>query len=376
MSRCRGSRAGRKAGRGRRCVSRTAAGCTGRPRIRTPPPRTSPSYDSTAWRTTHPARLMTDLAVPHGVDFAAELGHSVASLALSRAGQAGHTGEWPAWGWEWEQRVVDGHPYHPSCRSRPGFSVAEQFAYGPEHRPLVRAGAAAGPGGRVPGDGGVAGRHAGRGAAVGPGASVAGGACAEADRATRCSTAHPLMSLRTLAVPGRTARQDRAERPADVLGAGHLGLLDLTVGDVVGLRGVAGGPRGRTAARHPHAGRGHGRLARSRGRAAGVAADVRLDRRAASGCCRWPRSPPPRCPIPRLARRLHPPRPHRRPAAAGAGRGPGGARPEPPGRAVRRRVPRCDWSTATSPTSASARRGWPGTASRSRSCPDGSSRTT
>jgi DNA polymerase-3 subunit chi len=36
--------------------------------------------------------------------------------------------------------VVDGHPYHPNCRSRPGFSVAEQLAYGPEHRPVVELG--------------------------------------------------------------------------------------------------------------------------------------------------------------------------------------------------------------------------------------------
>ncbi|WP_406441364.1 IucA/IucC family siderophore biosynthesis protein [Streptomyces sp. NBC_01613] len=91
----------------------------------------------------HPARLMTDLAVPHCVDFAAELGHSVASLALSRAGQPGpadHPEEWPAVDWEWEQRIVDGHPYHPNCRSRPGFSVAEQLAYGPEHRSPVELG--------------------------------------------------------------------------------------------------------------------------------------------------------------------------------------------------------------------------------------------
>ncbi|MFF4250749.1 IucA/IucC family protein [Streptomyces sp. NPDC001663] len=88
----------------------------------------------------HPARLMTDLAVPHCVDFAAELGHSVASLALSRAGQESRPNGWPAADWEWEQRVVDGHPYHPGCRSRPGFSVAEQLAYGPEHRPVVTLG--------------------------------------------------------------------------------------------------------------------------------------------------------------------------------------------------------------------------------------------
>ncbi|WP_327720211.1 IucA/IucC family siderophore biosynthesis protein [Streptomyces sp. NBC_00490] len=84
-----------------------------------------------------PARLTTDLGVPHGPDLAAELGHSVASTALSRAGQENPSDEWPGTDWEWEQRVVDGHPYHPNCRSRPGFSVAEQLAYGPEHRPLV-----------------------------------------------------------------------------------------------------------------------------------------------------------------------------------------------------------------------------------------------
>nr|WSY50490.1 IucA/IucC family siderophore biosynthesis protein [Streptomyces sp. NBC_00886] len=84
-----------------------------------------------------PARLMTDLAVPHGTAFAAELGHSVASLALSRANQPAPSKEWPTRDWEWEQRIVDGHPFHPNCRSRPGFSVVEQLAYGPEHRPVV-----------------------------------------------------------------------------------------------------------------------------------------------------------------------------------------------------------------------------------------------
>ncbi|MFE9093249.1 IucA/IucC family protein [Streptomyces sp. NPDC007264] len=86
-----------------------------------------------------PAALMAALGVPHGDAFAAELDHSTASLALSRAGRPGAARE-PVASWEWEQRVVDGHPYHPNCRSRPGFSVAEQLAYGPEHRPLVRLG--------------------------------------------------------------------------------------------------------------------------------------------------------------------------------------------------------------------------------------------
>lgn len=87
-----------------------------------------------------PARLLTDLSVAHGTPFAAELGHSVASLALSRAGQERRSTEWPSLDWEWEQRVVDGHPFHPNCRSRPAFSVAEQLAYGPEHRPTVALG--------------------------------------------------------------------------------------------------------------------------------------------------------------------------------------------------------------------------------------------
>ncbi|MEU4010089.1 IucA/IucC family siderophore biosynthesis protein [Streptomyces pseudogriseolus] len=87
-----------------------------------------------------PARLMADLAVPHSGAFAAELAHSAASLALSRAGQRDVEDAAPGRDWEWEQRVVDGHPFHPNCRSRPGFSVAEQLAYGPEHRPVVELG--------------------------------------------------------------------------------------------------------------------------------------------------------------------------------------------------------------------------------------------
>ncbi|MHB9858071.1 IucA/IucC family protein [Streptomyces sp. YIM S03343] len=92
-----------------------------------------------------PARLMNDLGVPHGADFADELADSTASLALSRADQPDRRQDPDQWQgpdreWMWEQRVVDGHPFHPNCRSRPGFSVAEQLAYGPEHRPVVRLG--------------------------------------------------------------------------------------------------------------------------------------------------------------------------------------------------------------------------------------------
>ncbi|MFJ6780347.1 IucA/IucC family protein [Streptomyces yangpuensis] len=85
--------------------------------------------------------LVRALGVPHGEDFAVELDASTASLALSRAGQPTAGEDHPARAaWEWEQRVVDGHPYHPNCRSRPGFSVAEELAYAPEHRPVVELG--------------------------------------------------------------------------------------------------------------------------------------------------------------------------------------------------------------------------------------------
>ncbi|MER6789944.1 IucA/IucC family protein [Streptomyces sp. NPDC000658] len=154
-----------------------------------------------------PARLMTALAVPHGADFAAELGHSVASSALSRAGQDRHDApstdprRWPTRDWEWEQRVVDGHPFHPNCRSRPGFSVAEQLAYGPEHGPAVRLGLLP-----VPADeclvSGDWPEHLRDGARllipVHPwqAAHVLKRSCEQG------VTARPLMSLRTLALPG------------------------------------------------------------------------------------------------------------------------------------------------------------------------------
>ncbi|MER5309558.1 IucA/IucC family siderophore biosynthesis protein [Streptomyces sp. NPDC002773] len=83
----------------------------------------------------HPAELVAALAVPRGGRLAAELDHSVASLALSRT--APRRTAPPAHPWEWEQTETDGHPYHPGCRSRPGFSAAEQLAYAPEHRPVV-----------------------------------------------------------------------------------------------------------------------------------------------------------------------------------------------------------------------------------------------
>jgi siderophore synthetase component len=153
-----------------------------------------------------PARLMADLAVPHGSPLAAELGHSAASLALSRADQPtpaeARPKEWPVEDWEWEQRVVDGHPFHPNCRSRPGFSVTEQLAYGPEHRPSVGLGllpvrvseclvSGVWPKGLRDGGRLLIPVHPWQAAHV-----------LKRPCEGRALEAHPLMSLRTLAVPG------------------------------------------------------------------------------------------------------------------------------------------------------------------------------
>ncbi|MFC1419847.1 IucA/IucC family protein [Streptacidiphilus cavernicola] len=99
---------------------------------------------------TDPAALVTALGLVGGAGFAAEVAHSTASLALSRAGAADASGKAGPAGTAdaatpprgtglvgQEQSVVDGHPYHPCCRSRPGFTVADQLAYAPEHRPVV-----------------------------------------------------------------------------------------------------------------------------------------------------------------------------------------------------------------------------------------------
>lgn len=74
--------------------------------------------------------------------FAAELEDSVANLALARAAQPPPDGGHSYLSRQvsladLEQCVVDGHPLHPLCRTRTGMSAAEVRAYAPEHRPLV-----------------------------------------------------------------------------------------------------------------------------------------------------------------------------------------------------------------------------------------------
>ncbi|GAB2843334.1 IucA/IucC family siderophore biosynthesis protein [Lentzea nigeriaca] len=85
----------------------------------------------------HPADLLTALRWPNSANLVAEVAHSVAGLALSRTTSPLTT---PFLGRsleEHEQSVVDGHPLHPCCRNRTGFTALDHLAYGPEHRPAV-----------------------------------------------------------------------------------------------------------------------------------------------------------------------------------------------------------------------------------------------
>ncbi|GAA1746123.1 IucA/IucC family siderophore biosynthesis protein [Nonomuraea bangladeshensis] len=108
--------------------------------------------DGTPYR--EPAALLAALGLPGSARLTADLANSVASLALSRANArpnvhpGAHAGAHPTARVQarpghprvpedHEQDVVDGHPYHPCCRNRPGVSVVEQLAYMPEHRPVV-----------------------------------------------------------------------------------------------------------------------------------------------------------------------------------------------------------------------------------------------
>ncbi|MGN9908409.1 IucA/IucC family protein [Phytohabitans sp. LJ34] len=83
---------------------------------------------------TDPAALARALGHP---GFAVEVDNSVANLALARTAPARAptlTGTLA----ELEQSVVDGHPLHPCCRTRIGMSTPEVLRYAPEHRPVVR----------------------------------------------------------------------------------------------------------------------------------------------------------------------------------------------------------------------------------------------
>src|SRR5262249_4798146 len=57
--------------------------------------------------------------------------------ALARAAAHPHTEQMPHDLGRIEQRLVDGHPLHPCCRTRAGMSVADVLAYAPEHSPVI-----------------------------------------------------------------------------------------------------------------------------------------------------------------------------------------------------------------------------------------------
>jgi DNA polymerase-3 subunit chi len=85
----------------------------------------------------HPVDLLTALRWPNSANLVAEVAHSVAGLALSRTTSPLTTPFLHRSLEEHEQSVVDGHPLHPCCRNRTGFTAADHLAYGPEHRPTV-----------------------------------------------------------------------------------------------------------------------------------------------------------------------------------------------------------------------------------------------
>jgi siderophore synthetase component len=127
------------AGRVVLCDGRTVQGPVRLPHdLATPTPGRYVRLDGHAH--SHPAALLTALGLPGAAQLTGELDDSVASLALSLASAASPPPDGPRDDRslaDAEQSVVDGHPYHPCCRSRPGFSVAEQLAYAPEHRTVV-----------------------------------------------------------------------------------------------------------------------------------------------------------------------------------------------------------------------------------------------
>jgi siderophore synthetase component len=102
------------------------------------------------------ADLLRELRLPVPLEritrLASELENSAANLASARAvsNMSPHRGGVLSWvsarraadpGFDssayLEQTAVDGHPTHPCCRSRSGFSASEVRAYAPEHRPIV-----------------------------------------------------------------------------------------------------------------------------------------------------------------------------------------------------------------------------------------------
>ena len=131
----------RMTGRARHLTtSRPSTGDPARHLTPTGPPAAGPAPHVTAAGSsiTDPADLVRLLW--GDVPLAAEIDNSVANLALARADRPADRRADPgpdALG-RLEQRVTDGHPLHPCCRTRGGMTVADVLAYAPEHSPVIR----------------------------------------------------------------------------------------------------------------------------------------------------------------------------------------------------------------------------------------------
>lgn len=92
-----------------------------------------------------PAQILFELREALGADadrltrFARELERTVFHDALAQHARVreGRTLRGKAYD-DLEGDVMDGHPYHPAYKSRVGFTVADNVAYGPEFRPDIR----------------------------------------------------------------------------------------------------------------------------------------------------------------------------------------------------------------------------------------------
>ncbi|MDX8033250.1 IucA/IucC family siderophore biosynthesis protein [Lentzea sp. BCCO 10_0856] len=96
-----------------------------------------PQVSSAEAEYVHPVDLLTALRWRDSGSLITEVAHSVAGLALSRTTSPLTTPFLERSLEEHEQSVVDGHPLHPCCRNRTGFTARDHLAYGPEHRPVV-----------------------------------------------------------------------------------------------------------------------------------------------------------------------------------------------------------------------------------------------
>lgn len=91
------------------------------------------------------ARFLSEMASVIGADpaklnhFAIELEQTLINDTLAQYKRHQEQRELHGLGYdEWESGITDGHPYHPSYKSRIGFDIADQIMYGPEFAAPIR----------------------------------------------------------------------------------------------------------------------------------------------------------------------------------------------------------------------------------------------